>query len=338
MVTIKQIAEICGVSRGTVDRVLNNRGKVKPEKAKLIRETAARMNYRPDPAGKALAARKKSPVVGVILPSIGVHFFDDVILSMQRAAKRYESYGLRVIWHNLRGFKAEEQCNLMDELASQVQALIINPLSHPNVVKKINELIDKGIFVITVNNDAPDLKHHCYVGTDYLSGGRTASALLQMIGPPSIRCAVLLGSLNMLGHHQRLDGFGEELATHHDAQIIAVRETEDDDMIAYEQVKQLLAEHPEMNSLFVISSGAYGAARALMTSGRKDITTIVFDTIPTTIRMMQRGIIQAAIYQHPHQQGRRSMQVAFEFLINGQKPEHDQYIMQNEIRILANVE
>lgn len=32
MVTIKQIAELCGVSRGTVDRVLNGRGKVKPEK------------------------------------------------------------------------------------------------------------------------------------------------------------------------------------------------------------------------------------------------------------------------------------------------------------------
>ena len=33
MVTIKQLAELCGVSRGTVDRVLNNRGKVNPEKA-----------------------------------------------------------------------------------------------------------------------------------------------------------------------------------------------------------------------------------------------------------------------------------------------------------------
>ena len=30
MVTIKQIAELCGVSRVTVDRVLNDRGNVKP--------------------------------------------------------------------------------------------------------------------------------------------------------------------------------------------------------------------------------------------------------------------------------------------------------------------
>ena len=32
MITIKQIAELCGVSRGTVDRVINGRGNVKEEK------------------------------------------------------------------------------------------------------------------------------------------------------------------------------------------------------------------------------------------------------------------------------------------------------------------
>ena len=44
MVTIKQIAELCGVSRGTVDRVLNKRGNVKPEKERLIIEMAKKLN------------------------------------------------------------------------------------------------------------------------------------------------------------------------------------------------------------------------------------------------------------------------------------------------------
>ena len=46
--TIKQIAELAGVSRGTVDRVLNNRPGVKPDTAELIRKIAAEVNYRPD--------------------------------------------------------------------------------------------------------------------------------------------------------------------------------------------------------------------------------------------------------------------------------------------------
>ena len=50
-VTIKQIAEMCGVSRGTVDRVLNNRGKVKKETEQMIRKIAEDLGYVPNMAG-----------------------------------------------------------------------------------------------------------------------------------------------------------------------------------------------------------------------------------------------------------------------------------------------
>ena len=43
--TIKEIARLCGVSRGTVDRVLNKRGKVKPETEALILKTIEEMGY-----------------------------------------------------------------------------------------------------------------------------------------------------------------------------------------------------------------------------------------------------------------------------------------------------
>ena len=60
MATIKQISELSGVSRGTVDRVLNGRGHVSPEKERLVRSIAEQVGYKPNRAGKALAARKKS--------------------------------------------------------------------------------------------------------------------------------------------------------------------------------------------------------------------------------------------------------------------------------------
>ena len=61
MVTIKQIADLCGVSRGTVDRVINERGNVKPETKELVLSMAKKLGYKPNPAGKALSARKKNP-------------------------------------------------------------------------------------------------------------------------------------------------------------------------------------------------------------------------------------------------------------------------------------
>ena len=43
--TIKQIAELSGVSRGTVDRVLHNRGGVDPQIAKKIQKIAKENGY-----------------------------------------------------------------------------------------------------------------------------------------------------------------------------------------------------------------------------------------------------------------------------------------------------
>ncbi|MGT9066275.1 LacI family DNA-binding transcriptional regulator, partial [Enterococcus faecalis] len=45
--TIKEIAEKAGVSRGTVDRALNNRGRINPEVAEKIKTIAKEMNYVP---------------------------------------------------------------------------------------------------------------------------------------------------------------------------------------------------------------------------------------------------------------------------------------------------
>ena len=51
-VTLKQIAELAGVSRGTVDRALYNRGRVNPEVAARIRAIADELGYQPNRAGR----------------------------------------------------------------------------------------------------------------------------------------------------------------------------------------------------------------------------------------------------------------------------------------------
>ena len=59
MATMKEIAELSGVSRGTVDRVLNHRGIVNAETERKVLEIAKLLDYQPNKAGIALAAQKK---------------------------------------------------------------------------------------------------------------------------------------------------------------------------------------------------------------------------------------------------------------------------------------
>ena len=62
MATIKEIAELAGVSRGTVDRVLNNRGMVNPDTARKVKEIANALNYKPNKAGLILSAQKETKI------------------------------------------------------------------------------------------------------------------------------------------------------------------------------------------------------------------------------------------------------------------------------------
>ncbi len=339
MVTIKQIAKICGVSRGTVDRVLNNRGNVRPEKASLILDMAKKLNYTPSPSGRALVSRKRKPTVGILMPSEGIKFFDDVIRAMKQAEEKYRLFGLNVIWRIMSGYDVKAQCQAFDELKSSVNALIVNPINDPLVLEKINQYTADGIFVVAVNNDIEGADTLQYVGSDYFDGGRTAAALLRMIRPEGGDIGVVLGSMHILGHKRRLEGFRSVLEGNQRFQIVAVEEDGDDDSRAFERTTAMLRDRPNINALFLASSGgASGACKAVMDAGReKDLTVIAFDTIPAIVDMMRKGVVDAAIYQHPRQQGQRSMQIVFDYLINGIKPDHNLHIMKNDIRISLNV-
>ena len=93
-VTVKQIAELAGVSRGTVDRALNGRGNVRPEVEKRILQIAEEMGYTPNRAGKALAYQRKNLSFGIVANAHGNEFFDDLLKGAQTAADEYSDFGL----------------------------------------------------------------------------------------------------------------------------------------------------------------------------------------------------------------------------------------------------
>jgi LacI family transcriptional regulator len=88
VITIKDLARICGVSRGTVDRALNNRGGINEETRRLILETAETYNYIKNQSAAALSAGK-SPLLGVILFSLDNEFFSTIVSSIEKNARKF---------------------------------------------------------------------------------------------------------------------------------------------------------------------------------------------------------------------------------------------------------
>ena len=153
--TLKEIAQLAGVSRGTVDRVLNNRGAVKPETARRVREIAISLNYQPNKAALALASQKKKITIGVLLFGInnGNLFFEDVVEGVEYQRARLAGYGCTVITRRT-VFDPKAQLAAIDEfLTLGIHGLVISPHNSLEIIEKINQLSQMGIPTITTNTD-----------------------------------------------------------------------------------------------------------------------------------------------------------------------------------------
>ena len=91
--TIKDLAQALGISKSTVSRALADHSDVKPETKRLVLEMAEKMNYRPNPYAQNLI-RRRSKVIGVVVPEFVNSFFPRIIIQIQKV---FEKEGFNVL-------------------------------------------------------------------------------------------------------------------------------------------------------------------------------------------------------------------------------------------------
>ncbi len=338
--TIKEIAQLCGVSRGTVDRVLNHRGKVKPETEALILRTIHRMGYTKNIAGKALTVKKNAPIFGALVSSEGNPFFDEVIAGFRKAEDELIDYGVTVLLKTMRGYDVSRQLALIDELTEAgMTVLVIQPINDERIEERIRLLAEQGVPTITVNTDIENSCRICYVGSDYTTGGETAAGLLRLVTRGQANLGIITGVSSLLGHVQRLEGFERRLKEICPAIQIVDRVSAMDDMEhSYRITLDMLRRYPEIDTLFVTASGTFGACRAVIELGyEKTMRVVSFDNVPSTVEMMRRGLVRAVVCQQPYLQGYQAVKAAFDVLLTGTSKQGEQIIMENQIKILENL-
>lgn len=318
MATIKQIAEMAGVSRGTVDRVLNNRGSVNANTAARVREIAEKLHYKPNKAGLMLAAQKKNLKIGVILFADTNPFFREVLEGVNAKAQELSAYNFTVLIRQV-SFDETDQFNTMEELLKEgIQGLVIAPFNSLYIAAEIDRLADMGIPVITVNTDILS-RRMAYVGSNYRLSGQTAAGLVSLMTFGEIHVGIVSGSSHVLCHSDRIEGFTSAIAEKGERiHIAATIENHDDDEESYEKVKEMLASHPEINVLYFAAGGVAGGCRAAKESGRIDSMRIfTYDCVPTTAELLKEGTVTATICQHPYKQGYLPVELLSRYLIEG---------------------
>lgn len=322
--TIAEIAKLAGTSRGTVDRVLNGRGKVNKELEKKIREIIESSEYEVNSSARALSMSQKKYVVGVVINSIGNPFFSRVRQGFEDSRKKWENYGLEMFYKEIRGYNEEEQIEAIEEVAARgANVLALTPINTERVISKLNSLT---MPIVTFNNDLRLDKKFAYVGCNYVESGNMCGDLAALMLPNGGKVSVITGSLNTLGHRQRVECFSERLARRNCN--IVISENNDDDELSYSIVKEILSSGEVPNLIYFSAGGIAGGLDAVRESGRR-IGVLTVDETSAVVEGMKSGLVAASVTQQPYEQGRLTIDVIAHYLYSKKLPAHKHNFTKN---------
>ncbi|MFV0401007.1 MAG: LacI family DNA-binding transcriptional regulator [Oscillospiraceae bacterium] len=341
MITSKEIARRAGVSRGTVDRVLNNRPGVKPSTRERVEEIIRELEYVPNRAGKALSSSRRPIEVGIILNRGENQFYDEIIAGIEDCRERYGDFQINLQYRFLSGYEVEQQVEAIRSFSgSDISFLIVTPISDPAVAEALNEVIGEGIPVITLNSDIKGTGRLLHVGCDYFASGRTAAGLLGLFSHGKGAVGIVTGSHRMLGHNQRVEGFLSELAIRFPGiRHVDTVESFDNDDQAEQSVAEMLGKHPEIDLLYFAAAGASGGLRAVRSdNGSNPRIAVTCDDFPDIRQLLRAGQVAATVCQEPFRQGSEALGGGLQYLLSGQRPASDVLWMRNEIKIAQNLD
>lgn len=338
-VTIRQIALVAGVSRGTVDRVLHNRPGVKPEIAEHVRRIASELGFEPNRAGKILAARKQPLKIGCFLPGVGNLFFEDVVRGFRRAEAEFSDFGLSACVSSVEGYDIPTHMGAIRALAADGCAgLCVSTADVPEIRRVIDEIVDSGVPVVAVNTDLTGTKRLCYVGCNYLQAGHTAAGLLSLMASGRLELLIVTGSLKIRGHNDRIRGFSRTLREKRVAyHVVEVFESQDNDVHAYRMTKEILSHHPEINCVYIAAAGVAGVCKAVAELGLQP-RILAYDETADTRRLLLDGVIDFTVGQEPEEQGYRAIQILFDYFMSDRKAVPPDYITKTVIKIRENLD
>lgn len=202
-VTLEMLAEKAGVGIATVDRVLNERGGVKPETVRkvLIAARAAGLQ-------RLLPEENSHPwQIEVFLSSLESFFFRQLAKEFALVAN---NLGYRKITlHRTLAPESEP-----DKLAKKIKqssnirdGIIVFGHNYPIIYEALTYCMEKGVPVITLATDLPNANRLCHVGINQYQAGRTAGLLMSKSRTTPGTIIMVSGRVDFHAHIQRVAGF-----------------------------------------------------------------------------------------------------------------------------------
>lgn len=324
-VTIQQIADLAGVSRGTVDRALNQRGRIAPDVAQRIQAIADELGY----VTRTRKAMEERPAVkiGVVTQLARASFMREINRGIQKAKEELVERGVSVLIKEVISVDGDEQFRAIEELVDKgIQGLAVMPVESEKVRARLNRLTDEsGIPVVTFNSDIVGTRRSCFVGMDNRQSGKAAAGLMGIMTGGKGKILIITGSFSNPVNNSRVDGFIEEVKkTYPELEIAGVQASFDETDEVERIIGNTMMAVSGITGILVVSGGQAGVAKAFdnLKPDRRPFV-IIYDRTPKNERLLKEDIADFLIDQNGYFQGYQPLQILADMILKEKRPEKE---------------
>lgn len=307
--TIKDIAQMAGVSAGTVDRVLHNRGDVSQKSKEKVQKVLDEINYQPNVFAIGLAAKKKYTITCMIPYYVEHDYWHSVATGIERARQELRPFNVSVDYlHYKHGDRKSYQDACQKIEKSNTDALLLAPNFREDSLSMLAYLKDKNIPFAFIDFDIEEAKALKYIGQDSYKSGYIAAKILMRNYQQGQELILFLNNNKdnpaEIQMKRRLEGFMKYISEEHkDIAIHEVILNKNNPEKNNEILSDFFRKHPKATLGAVFNSRVYQVGHYLREKRQNMTGLIGYDLLRNNTELLKSGEVTYLIGQRPGLQG-----------------------------------
>jgi len=332
-IRIKDIAEMAGVSAGTVDRILHNRPNVSQKARAKVERVLQEIDYRPNMYASALAYNK-SYTFTILMPRHDSEtYWEEVEEGANHCTDVRRDFHIRVNLKYYNRFDSRSFEKAAREiLERRPDGVVVVPAALAVTQSFTDSLHAEGIPFILLDSYMPDLKPLSFFGQDSFQSGYFAARMLMLIASRENEIMLMRqvkdGVLGSKQQDNREVGFRHYMHEHFPHVVIAELNLQmEGERAGYDDVLEtFFKDHPHVHHCITMSSKAHIVGEFLLKTRRRDVQIMGYDMVEKNAECLRRGSISFLIAQHAFMQGYNCVDTLFRAIILKQKVEPVNYM------------
>ena len=329
IIRIKDIAEKAGVSIGTVDRVLHNRGEVSSITKEKILAIINDLDYRPNFLASTLASKKET-VFAALIPKAPSQdsYWTRPLSGITRSAEELTQFGVKL---QLFLFDTEGAASFTEKTAEILENPPAGVLLAPWISREAKSFTSKldalDIPYVYIDSNLKETNPLSYIGQNSFQSGYLAAKLLSY-GLPEDRVLLLVHigrELDNQNHlHQREQGFYDFFEKKSIRQKIVKLEIQESETELKQQMLAKGLSPKDVDCVYVTNSRVHIVAAYFSSLGLQP-RILGYDLIPPNVKMLEKEAIDFLLCQNPEEQGYRALNALFDNVLRKQPVEKEHY-------------